>query len=292
MLTEKLLGAMWSQADDALVTAMAAAAPTVFPEHGMDRNLHVAHAMAQFDVECGRGTEMTENINYTPQRACQVWPSRFSSPADCLQKVGSFAGDPDFKFKLIDKVYGGRNGNTAPHDGSKYIGRGLSQVTGRGNYKSLAAKLGGALDLEGNPELVNEPDSALECGVADMVMCGCLPHMTDDDLLGVSSLLNVGHLVSDPSKVVGFNERAAALRLWKFALGVEKPPHHSGAWVQVALNRLGADPVLVPDGSLGQRSRTALKAFQTAHNLQPANGLMTPATLAALDAALEALPEA
>lgn len=294
MLTEKLLRAMWSSATDDLVSAIATAAPTAFPNSGMTSDLHVAHAMAQFDVECGRGTEMTESINYTPQRACEVWPTRFSSPSDCLQKVGSFAGDPNFKFKLIDKVYGGRNGNTEPHDGSKYIGRGLSQVTGRGNYQKLADKLNGNgndLDLVGTPDLVNEPDNALECGVVDMVLCGCLPHMTSDDLLGVSSLLNVGHLVSDPKAVVGFSQRAAALQLWKFALGVDEPTHHSSAWVQVALNRLGADPVLVPDGSLGPRSRAALQAFQTAHKLQPANGMMTPATLAALDAALEALPE-
>jgi putative chitinase len=292
MLIEKLLRAMWPSAADELVSAIATAAPASFVNHGMTSDLHIAHAMAQFDVECGRGTEMTENINYTPQRACAVWPNRFSSAADCLQKVGSFAGDPNFKFKLIDQVYGGRNGNTEPHDGSTYIGRGLSQVTGRGNYQALADMLANGLDLVGTPDLVNEPDNALECGVVDMVLCGCLPHMTNDDLLGVSSLLNVGHLVSDPSKVVGFSQRAAALQLWKFALGVKQPPLHSSAWVQVALNRLGADPMLVPDGSLGPRSRAALQAFQTAHGLTPANGMMTPATLAALDTALEALPQA
>jgi len=295
MLTEKLLRAMWPNGNSdtpGLIEAMATQAPTVFANHGLDSELVVAHAMAQFNVECGNGTEMTENINYTPQRACEVWPSRFSSPADCLQKVGSFAGDPNFKFKLIDKVYGGRNGNTEPHDGSKYIGRGFSQVTGKGNYKALAEKLGGTLDLVGDPELVNTAANALECGVADFVLCGCLPKAKQDKLLAVSSLLNLGHETSDPNQVVGFPQRAAALQLWKFALGVEEPPFHGSAWVQVALNRLGADPMLVPDGSLGSKSRAALKAFQVAHNIQPANGMMSSATLTALDAALEALPVA
>jgi len=86
--------------------------------------------------------------------------------------------------------------------------------------------------------------------------------LTSDDLLGVSSLLNVGHLVSDPRRWSDSSARAAALQLWKIALGVTLPALHGSAWVQVALNRLGADPVLVPDGSLGQRSRNALKAFQ------------------------------
>jgi len=45
------------------------------------------------------------------------------------------------------------------------------------------------------------------------------------------------------------------LQLWKIALGVTLPALHGSALGAVALNRLGADPVLVPDGSLGQRSR-------------------------------------
>ncbi len=53
--------------------------------------------------------------------------------------------------------------------------------------------------------------------------------------------------------------------------------------MQVTLNTLCADPTLVPDGEFGQRSRTALKAFQAAHDL-PADGQITPQTLAALDA--------
>ncbi len=118
-------------------------------------------------------------------------------------------------------------------------------------------------------------------------MYGCLPHAKADDLLGVSALLNTGHPVSNPADVNGFDERKKALDLWKLALGVVKPTTHSATWVQVTLNTLGADPTLVPDGEFGQRSRTALKAFQAAHDL-PADGQITPQTLAALDAALAA----
>jgi len=295
MLTERILRAMWPNGDSAspgLLAAAAADAATVFRDNGLSSDLHVAHAMAQFHVECGSGAEMTENINYTPERACRVWPTRFADAADCLQKVGSFTGDPDFKIKLIDNVYGGRNGNRpGTHDGSTFIGRGLSQVTGRGNYEALATTLDDRLDLVNQPDLVNAAANALECGVADFVMCGCLPHAAQDDLLGVSALLNLGHLVNDPSKVVGFAARKGALHLWKLALGVELPPAHSDTWVQVSLNRLGADPALVPDGVFAQRSRVALKLFQSAHGLTP-DGERTPETLATLDAALAALPTA
>jgi putative chitinase len=294
MFSEKLLRAMWPRGDEqspGLVAAIAAQAPAIFAKHGFDTPLTVAHAMAQFTVECGGGHEMTESIEYTPERAAVVWHKRFTSADDCLQKVGSFRGDPKFKFKLIDMVYGGRNGNTQPHDGSTYIGRGLSQVTGRGNYKDLAAKLGNGLDLEGTPDLVIRAANALECGLADLVMCGCLPHAKADDLLGVSALLNTGHLTSNPADVVGFDDRKAALQLWKLALGVTKPPLHSAAWVQVSLNTLGADPQLVPDGSFGGKSKTALKAFQGSHGL-PVDGQITPQTLAAIDQALAAIPVA
>src|SRR5262249_54557754 len=99
MLTIEMMDHLWPNGDikvPGLKAGIAAAAPTVFPKYGLTSDLVVAHAMAQFSHECGGGTEMVENIHYSPARACQVWPSRFSSAADCLQKVGSFAGDPDF----------------------------------------------------------------------------------------------------------------------------------------------------------------------------------------------------
>jgi putative chitinase len=46
-------------------------------------------------------------------------------------------------------------GNTQRGDGERYMGRGPVQVTGRGNYRSAGKRLG--LDLEGHPELAEEP---------------------------------------------------------------------------------------------------------------------------------------
>ena len=52
-------------------------------------------------------------------------------------------------------------------------------------------------------------------------------------------------------------------------------------WLQTALNRLGADPPLVVDGSYGRHTRRAVTVFQAAHELKP-DGLAGPLTLAAL----------
>jgi putative chitinase len=282
MLTPEIMHAMWPNGNnkvDGLVEGVLAAAPTVFAKYGLNNDLVIAHAMAQFSVECGAGTEMVENINYTAARACQVWPSRFRSEADCYTIVGSFAGDPDFCTKLIDNVYGGRNGNRpGTNDGSTYIGRGLSQVTGRGNYQALGAKV--VLDLANQVDLVNDPENALECAVADFILCGCLPFAQADDVSGVTMHLNGGH--------TGLDARTLWLGRWKTALGSQNPAAHSTTWLQISLNKLGIDPPLDTDGTYGPMTAAAVKDFQAAHGLE-VDGKVGPATLAAIDAALQAL---
>jgi putative chitinase len=59
--------------------------------------------------------------------------------------------------------YEGRKdlGNTKPGDGSRYRGRGLSQITGRANYDAAGQAL--HLDLIGHPEILEEPEMAALC---------------------------------------------------------------------------------------------------------------------------------
>ena len=143
MLTSDMMHHMWPNGDakvHGLVDGIMAAAPAVFPKYGLTSDLVIAHAMAQFSHECGAGTAMVENINYSASRACAVWPSRFSDEASVYAMLGSAPGDPDFRIKLMDNVYGNRMGNRpGTHDGSTFIGRGLSQVTGREGYEKLGA---------------------------------------------------------------------------------------------------------------------------------------------------------
>jgi len=56
---------------------------------------------------------------------------------------------------IFDIVYGRENmGNTEAGDGSKYIGRGLIQITGKNNYRDVSERLGLGDLLVTNPELV------------------------------------------------------------------------------------------------------------------------------------------
>jgi len=159
--------------------------------------------MAQISHECGAGHDVVENLNYTAARMMQVWPSRFPTMAS----AAPYAGNPR---ALANKVYNGRMGNAAgSDDGWTFRGRGAAQTTGREGYARLAKATG--LDVVHFPDLVNDPLRFLECGVADFVLCGCLPFAKADDVLNVTRRLNGG--------TVGLAQRQAWLAKWKAALG-------------------------------------------------------------------------
>ena len=171
--------------------------------YGITTPLLVAHVMAQISHECGAGHDVVENLNYTAGRMMQVWPSRFPTMA----MAAPYAGNPR---ALANKVYNGRMGNAAgSDDGWKFRGRGAAQTTGREGYARLAKATG--LDLVNHPDLVNDPARFLECGVADFVLCGCLPFAKADDVLNVTRRLNGG--------TVGLAQRQIWLAKWKAALG-------------------------------------------------------------------------
>jgi hypothetical protein len=57
--------------------------------------------------------------------------------------IGRDQGHPAFHQKLIDSVYGGQMGNRpGTHDGSRFIGRGAPQVTGRDGYAQVGRRCG------------------------------------------------------------------------------------------------------------------------------------------------------
>jgi putative chitinase len=110
-------------------------------------------------------------------------------------------------------------GNRPPpsDDGWDTRGQGLSQLTGAENYKALQAKY--SIPVFDKPETMLDPKLALEIGIADLTMCGCLPYAKRDNLVGVSAMLNVGHLVP-ANKINGYAMRKNWLGLWKHAMGV------------------------------------------------------------------------
>jgi putative chitinase len=200
------LSRLWPSGDvkiAGLRAGIIAAAPAIFAKYQIAAPLLVAHVMAQISHECGAGSEVVENLNYSAGRMMQVWPSRFPTIASAKPYANN-------RRALANKVYNGRMGNAVgSDDGWNFRGRGASQTTGREGYMRLAKATG--LDVVNHPELVNDPRYFLECGVADFIACGCLPFAKADDVLNVTRRLNGG--------TIGLAQRQAWLAKWKAALG-------------------------------------------------------------------------
>lgn len=122
----------------------------------------LAYCFANLHAETGGFTikNLTENISYTAARMAQVWPNRFASAAVVQAKYGTA---PGWQTKAFDDIYGNRMGNrVGTSDGSRYIGRGGPQITGRDGYAEIGRRIG--VDLVNNPELA--VSSALQPDIA------------------------------------------------------------------------------------------------------------------------------
>lgn len=115
--------------------------------------LRIAAFLAQVAHESGGFRRLVENLSYSAAGLRKTWPKRF--PSDELAQ--RYARKPE---RLANFVYANRlgNGGEASGDGWRFRGRGLIQVTGRSNYRAAGAALG--LELEGQPEALEEPRHA------------------------------------------------------------------------------------------------------------------------------------
>lgn len=124
-------------------------------EFGIDTPARQAAFLSQAAHESAQLRDLVENLNYSADSLISIWPRRFS-PAEAKD----YARQPE---RIANKVYAGRmgNGNESSGDGWRYRGRGIFQITGRGNYAACSKDL---FNDEGvlieQPELLEQPQSA------------------------------------------------------------------------------------------------------------------------------------
>jgi len=151
-LTKEALRKIWPKAPQTVIDAFVEK-QQVLDEAGItETRTRLSIALSQVEHESGGFTikNLTENINYTAERAAQIWPSRFPGGAATVR--AKYGTGPGWQLKMFDDVYGGRMGNRpGTDDGSRHIGRGGPQVTGRDGYINVGRRAG--LDLVGKPEL-------------------------------------------------------------------------------------------------------------------------------------------
>ena len=213
MLTIEMMHCRWPNGDQhvhGLVEGIVASAPRIFEIYGIaNKPMAIAHFMAQASEESGQGLEMIESLNYTAQRLRVIFPTHFT-PAMAQRWAHNE--------KMVGEIaYGGRMGNAPPPstDGFDFRGVGLTQVTGRDGVAALQKLLdvhGAGFSVLEDPELIVDPGHTLECGVADWIVCGCLPFAEKDDIVGETKKLNGG--------TNGLPERRRQLSLWKTEFGL------------------------------------------------------------------------
>jgi putative chitinase len=129
---------------------------TAFDKYDISNPKRQAAFLGQCAHESGNFKTLQENLNYSSEGLMKTWPSRFPTK----EVADQYARQPA---KIAGKVYNGRLGNTSEEEASKYLGRGLIQLTGKDNYERCGSSLG--VDLISNPDWLLDPKyAALSAG--------------------------------------------------------------------------------------------------------------------------------
>lgn len=147
--------ALFPRAPLAVIQAFSDAGPLLAEAGITVTRTRFSYAMANVEHECDGFTipKLTENINYSAKRMAEIWPNRFASADQVRERYGS---KPGWQKKAFDDIYGGRMGNRlGTDDGSRYIGRGGPQITGRDGYREVGKRAG--LPLLESPERAGDP---------------------------------------------------------------------------------------------------------------------------------------
>ena len=105
----------------------------------------------------------SESFSYSLSRAREVFGSRIPNNKDtALKYIPKEKGGSGSQEKLANLLYGGRYDNSS-NEGWKYRGRGMTQITFKGNYTNVQNKLVSKFfpnkgNIVTNPDLVNDTD--------------------------------------------------------------------------------------------------------------------------------------
>ena len=135
---------------DALLDALL----EVCPRYEIVTEDRFAAFVAQCGHESGDFTALKENLNYSGDALCRVWPKHFNQ-----ENKDYYHRNPE---RIANRAYRNRMGNGSEEsgDGWRYRGRGAIQLTGCNNYTAFASDAG--MDLEDAVEYLETLQGAVE----------------------------------------------------------------------------------------------------------------------------------
>jgi len=163
--TEEQLKVIRPNASSSLVKDIVRELNEVREEYKINTCQKKAHLMGQFVAETDFNT-LVESLNYsTADRIKEIFGKYFTKKSG--NKAENYVNQPK---KLANLVYAKKNGNEGGDDGWNYRGRGLIQLTGKGNYKAVndvfKEKYPNLGDIVDNPELLEDPKIAVLASLA------------------------------------------------------------------------------------------------------------------------------
>jgi len=165
-----------------------------FAKYDISTPIRQASFIGQCAHESGNFKTLQENLNYSAEGLMKTWSSRFPTK----EIADQYARQPA---KIAGKVYNGRLGNTSEEEASKYLGRGLIQLTGKENYAYCGSGIG--VNLLADPALLLDPRYA------------CLSAGWFWNKKGLNSLADVSDLETMTKRIngglIGLDDRKAKI---------------------------------------------------------------------------------
>ncbi|GAC1583210.1 MAG: hypothetical protein NVS3B5_17730 [Sphingomicrobium sp.] len=189
MVTPELLRALGVQATPEI---WAPAIDKACAAHGINTPRRLAAFLGNVLHETGNLSCTIENLNYTPQRLCEIWPAHFAD--DNAHRYGRTDTRSADQHMIAELAYGGRMGNGPPGcgDGWKFRGHGLPMLTGRENYARFGQMIG--VSADDLPALMEKPDTSAEVAALFFEKSGCNELADDDDLTAIRERWNGGRI--------------------------------------------------------------------------------------------------
>ncbi|MGQ4660513.1 glycoside hydrolase family 19 protein [Lysobacter sp. F6437] len=170
LITLPMMKSIFPDSDDQHLKAIADELNSDLKKYKLDTKLRLTHFFAQVREETGSSARIVENFNYSVTALRSIFSYFRRNPEEAVM-YGRSQDHPADPQAIANRAYAGRNGNgdLASGDGWKYQGRGLKQLTGRGNYQDFQDAYGtywnDSPDFISSPELLAEPKHATRSAV-------------------------------------------------------------------------------------------------------------------------------
>lgn len=168
-------------------------------EFGITSQRREAAFLANVIHESAGFKHLEENLNYSADALCKVWPSRFNP-----DNADDYARQPQ---KIANRAYANRmgNGGEASGDGWRFRGAGLIQLTFRDNHQACGNYFG--IALGGIPGWLRTPEGACRSAAWFWDRNNINAYADDDDFDGVCDVINRGHKTDILGDAVGYAHR-------------------------------------------------------------------------------------